>query len=102
VLKIELFNFSRSFGRGRQKAEDMMEFVSQHKSTRLSKMHIFIALILGEGDTRDLEFVFAWSPEGLITRIEYVEQKADNLEVVDSDEGGDDDGEERSDEEDER
>lgn len=65
-------------------------------------MHIFIALILGEGDTRDLEFVFAWSPEGLITRIEYVEQKADNLEVVDSDEGGDDDGEERSDEEDER
>jgi hypothetical protein len=71
----------------------MMELVSQHESARLSKMHIFIALILGERDTRHPEFVFTCSPEGLITRAEYVEQKADNLEIVDSDEEDDDDGE---------
>jgi hypothetical protein len=70
----------------------MMELVSQHKSARLSKMHVFIALILGEGDTRDSEFVFTWFPEGLITCAEYVEQKADNLEAVDSDEDDDDGG----------
>jgi hypothetical protein len=79
----------------------MMEFVSQHKSTRLSKMHVFIALILGEGDTIDPEFVFTWFPEGLITCAEYVEQKAENLPAVDSDEDGDGDGEEGNDEEDE-
>jgi hypothetical protein len=93
VLQIELFKFSRSFERARHRAEAMMKLVSQHKSARLSKMHIFIALILGEGDTRDPEFVFTWSSEGLITRAEYVEQKADNLEVVDSDEEDDYDGE---------
>jgi hypothetical protein len=93
VLRIELFKFSRSFERARQRAEDMMELVSQHKSPRLIKMHVLVALILGEGDTRDSEFVFTWSPEGLIARAEYVEQKADNLEVVDSDEDDDDDGE---------
>ena len=70
----------------------MIELVSQHKLARLSKMHIFIALKLGERDTRHPELVFTWPPEGLITRAEYVEQKADNLEIVDPDEE-DDDGE---------
>jgi hypothetical protein len=69
----------------------MMELASKHKSARLSKMHNFIALKLGERDTRHPEFVFTWSSEGLITRAEYVEQKADNLEIVDSDEEDDDD-----------
>jgi hypothetical protein len=70
----------------------MMELISRHKSARLSKMRIFTALKLGERDTRHPEFVFTWSEEGLITRAEYVEQKADNLDIVGSDEEDDDDG----------
>lgn len=88
MLKIELVKLSRSFEGARQRAEDVIELLSQYKPARLSKIHIFIALILDERDTRDSEFVFTWSPEGLITRAEYVEQKADNLDYEDDDDDG--------------
>jgi hypothetical protein len=100
VLKVELFKFSRSLEKARRRAEEMMELVSQHKSARLSKMHIYITLILGEGDTRDPEFVFTWSQGGLVTRDEYVEQKAENMVTEsDSDEEENDDEEQDNDEE---